>query len=387
MKFPTKKTLIIALTLLLLASNFIASTAQASAPAAVVHAVLFYSPTCPHCHKVITETLTPMLKQYGDQLQILGIDVTQEAGGKLYDAAVKFYNIPQNRRGVPTLIVADTILVGDQEIPAKFPDMVKNGLATGGINWPKLPDLVIPPTTTSAPQATAPADATQPTGTATPVSGAASNITADTQIPNETAAATGEDPIGMVIGWGLMIGMLLALGYAVWRLADYWQDVSDLLAQSATATTLITHWMVPLIAIAGIGVAAYLSYIEITSATAVCGPIGHCNEVQASPYAKIFGIPVGILGVINYVGIIGLWFGARTKNTAIASWSAALMLALTVFGVLFSIYLTYVELFLIHAVCVWCMTSALITTILMLIALVATTNLPYDDPDTIETVS
>lgn len=350
-----------------------ATRAQSSAPDAVVHAVLFYSPTCPHCHKVITETLSPMLEQYGDQLLILGIDVTQDAGAKMYDAAVKFYNIPQNRRGVPTLIVADTILVGDQEIPDQFPGIVEKGLADGGIDWPALPDLVIPPTATPAPTTQ------EPAGTATAITAAASNLTADTQIPNRTAEAAGDDPVGMAIGWGLMIAMLLALGYAVWRLAEHWQDITDIVAQAAVPYDAIKHWSIILLAVMGIGVAAYLSYIEITSATAVCGPIGHCNEVQASPYAKIFGIPVAILGLINYVAIIVLWLGARMKNATLAAWSAVLMLALTIFGVLFSVYLTYVELLLIHAVCAWCMTSALITTLLMLIALAATTNLPFED--------
>ncbi len=357
-----------------------ATRAQSAPPDAVVRAVLFYSPTCPHCHKVITETLSPMLEQYGDQLLILGIDVTQEAGAKMYDAAVKFYNIPQNRRGVPTLIVADTILVGDQEIPEQFPGIVEKGLADGGIDWPTLPDLVIPPTATPAPT-----DGTaQPAVTATAISAAASNITADTQIPDKTAEAAGDDPVGMAIGWGLMAAMLLALGYAIWRLAADWQDITDLLAQNAAANAAVKHWSIPLLAILGIGVAIYLSYIEITSATAVCGPIGHCNVVQASPYAKIFGIPVAVLGLINYAALIALWLGARAKNAPLAAWSAVLMLALTVFGVLFSIYLTYVELMLIHAVCAWCMTSALITTILMLIALAGTTRLPYDEdlPDT-----
>ena len=322
-----------------------------------------------------------MLKQYGDQLLILGIDVTQEAGAKMYDAAVKYYDIPQNRRGVPTLIVADTILVGDQEIPEQFPGIVEKGLADGGIDWPSLPDLVIPPTATPAPDT----GANQPAATATAITAAASNLTADTQIPDRTAEAAGDDPVGMAIGWGLMVVMLLALGYAVWRIAENWQDITDLLAQNAVANAAIRHWSIILLAILGIGIAIYLSYIEITSATAVCGPIGHCNVVQASPYAKILGIPVAVLGLINYVALIVLWLGARAKNAAIAGWSAVLMLALTVFGVLFSIYLTYVELILIHAVCAWCMTSALITTILMLIALAGTTGLPFDEepPETV----
>ncbi len=188
-----------------------------------------------------------------------------------------------------------------------------------------------------------------------------------------------DDPIGMGIAWVLMVGMLIALAFAVWRLATYWEDVADIFAGEATPTRLIRHWVVPVLAVVGIAISMYLTYIETTSATAVCGPIGNCNMVQASPYARLFGIPVGVLGAINYAAILAFWAGARAKNLKIAAWSTGLMLALTLFGVLFSIYLTYVELRLIFAVCIYCMTSAVITTALMLITLVATTALPFEE--------
>lgn len=198
-------------------------------------------------------------------------------------------------------------------------------------------------------------------------------------VARATAQSPADDPIGMGIGWALMVGMLIALAYAVWRLAAYWPDISDILAGEVAPTRILGHWIVPVLGVVGIAVAVYLTYIESTGAAAVCGPVGHCNVVQASPYARIFGIPVGLLGVMNYIAVIVFWLGARAKAGQIAVWSAVLMLALTLFGVLFSIYLTYVELRLIFAVCIYCMTSALITTILMLIALTATTALPLDE--------
>jgi thiol-disulfide isomerase/thioredoxin len=50
----------------------------------VVRAVLFYSPTCGHCEFVINQTILPMTKEYGDQLQVIGIDVTQQDGQALF---------------------------------------------------------------------------------------------------------------------------------------------------------------------------------------------------------------------------------------------------------------------------------------------------------------
>ena len=108
---------------------------------AVVRAVLFYSPSCGHCHQVINELLLPMLEQYGNQLQISGIDTAQDAGAQLYHAAHEVYQVPPERRGVPTLVVGDTVLVGSREIPMRFPGLVEEGLAAGGIDWPDIPGL------------------------------------------------------------------------------------------------------------------------------------------------------------------------------------------------------------------------------------------------------
>jgi protein-disulfide isomerase len=107
----------------------------------VVQVVLFYSPTCSHCHYVITEVLVPLVNEYGDQLQILAIDSTQPNGAALYHATVKRYEIPLERQGVPTLIIGDMVLVGSGEIPAQFPALVEEQLAAGGVGWPDIPEL------------------------------------------------------------------------------------------------------------------------------------------------------------------------------------------------------------------------------------------------------
>ena len=71
--------------------------AQAQDP--VVHAVLFYSQTCPHCHKVITEDLPPLVEKYGDQLVIAGIDTHTEEGSQLYQSAIEHFQIPAGAIG------------------------------------------------------------------------------------------------------------------------------------------------------------------------------------------------------------------------------------------------------------------------------------------------
>jgi len=107
----------------------------------VVHALLFYSPSCPHCLKVITEDLPPIIDKYRDQILILGINTYTEEGNEFFHAAARHFNIPREHMGVPMMVVGDIILVGSYEIPQQFPNIIETGLVAGGIDWPGIPGL------------------------------------------------------------------------------------------------------------------------------------------------------------------------------------------------------------------------------------------------------
>ena len=89
----------------------------------VVRAVLFYSPTCGHCELVINETILPMIAEYGDQLQVIGVDVTQPEGQQLFLVALEKFGV--ERGGVPFLVMDNFYLVGSGDIPAQFPGLVE----------------------------------------------------------------------------------------------------------------------------------------------------------------------------------------------------------------------------------------------------------------------
>ena len=129
-------------------------------------------------------------------------------------------------------------------------------------------------------------------------------------------------------------------------------------------------------ALAGLGVAAYLAYVEISRVEAICGPVGQCNIVQSSAYAHILGVPVALLGIVSYVAILVLWLAQKYLADRLGTWPTLGLMVVTIFGTLFSIYLTLLELFVIHAVCVWCLSSAVITLILMLMVVVPATAKP-----------
>ena len=119
----------------------------------------------------------------------------------------------------------------------------------------------------------------------------------------------------------------------------------------------------------GFGVAGYLAYVEVVQVAAVCGPVGDCNTVQQSEYARLFGIlPVGVMGLAGYVGIFLAWLVAGFAKGKIADFAALSLFGMAVSGTLFSIYLTFLEPFVIGATCAWCLTSAVLMTVLMLVS-------------------
>ncbi len=125
-------------------------------------------------------------------------------------------------------------------------------------------------------------------------------------------------------------------------------------------------WAVPALVVLGVGVAGYLSYIEMTHVEAVCGPVGDCNTVNQSGYAVLFGVlPVGILGLMGYGVVILFWSMARFASGAMREVGALGGWAAVLFGTLFSVYLTFLEPFVIGATCAWCLTSAVVMTLLL----------------------
>jgi uncharacterized membrane protein len=112
----------------------------------------------------------------------------------------------------------------------------------------------------------------------------------------------------------------------------------------------------------GLGVASYLTYVHYSGIPPVCTAGGSCLKVQTSAYSKLAGVPVALMGLIGYVAILGSLLFAETETSRFAT----LIFTLAGFG--FSAYLTYRELFTIHAICEWCASSAGIMTILTLLA-------------------
>jgi len=342
--------------------------AQESEP--VVRAVLFYSPSCPHCHKVINEDLPPLFEKYDKQLEIFGIDVSQLDGQILYQAAIQRFSITKRNQGVPTLVVDDVVLVGSLGIPERFPGLIEQYLAQGGVDWPDIPGLgkaLSAPTAEENPTASYTAQPTAHQATPVPATVSPTSVpptptpgiflTRDQNTNWQDKLA--RDPTGNTLAIIVLIGMLAAV---IW---------SVIIFLSRPGKFPDNDWscLIPILCTIGFSVAGYLAYVETTQVTAVCGPIGDCNTVQQSEYARLFGIlPIGILGLFGYIAISIAWIFARFTKGPFSNLATLSILFMTTSGTLFSIYLTFLEPFVIGATCAWCLTSSIIMTILMLLS-------------------
>lgn len=107
------------------------------------------------------------------------------------------------------------------------------------------------------------------------------------------------------------------------------------------------------LALAGIAVAGYLTWVHYADIEPLCTGVSECERVQTSSYAEIHGLPVALIGLAGYTGILA---------TALMSMPAARLVGayLAFTGAGFSVYLTWVELAQIDAICQWCITSAVL---------------------------
>ena len=319
--------------------------AKAQTEQPVVHAVMFWIDTCSHCSFVREEVLPPLQAKFQEQLKIFQIQIkTATDLDQLYQIAEGF-GMAKEDVGVPFIIIGDQVLIGSAQIPDELPGLIEQYLAVGGVGYPDIPLLadVLPPT---IPTAVLP------------------DITHLVETSASAEAVLSDRPDGYWLAIVVMAGMVAALLFVA---------ITVLRVAPSLPRFFSAHWMgiaLPVLCLFGLGVAGYLAYVETHAVQAMCGPVGDCNAVQSSPYALLFGLlPIGVLGVIGYLIILAAWGYQRLRNGRMADWASIAMFGMALFGVIFSLYLTYLEPFVIKAVCIWCITSAAIMTLLLFVTL------------------
>ncbi len=132
---------------------------------------------------------------------------------------------------------------------------------------------------------------------------------------------------------------------------------------------MIRRQAIVLLALVGLLVATYLWLYKIgVLGELQCGT-GDCEYVQTSRYAELFGIPVAFYGVVGYVALFAAGLAGLQPRFATDRRVAAGLAALASVGFAFTLYLTAIELFVLHAVCRWCVGSAVIMTAIWVLSI------------------
>ncbi|GAC1684163.1 MAG: hypothetical protein NVS9B3_02250 [Gemmatimonadaceae bacterium] len=124
-----------------------------------------------------------------------------------------------------------------------------------------------------------------------------------------------------------------------------------------------------LLALAGLFVSLYLTLYKIGVVGQLACSIGSCETVQLSRWSTLLGLPVAAWGVGFYIAALGLALAGVQPRWEGSPTVAVALLALTGWGVCFSAWLTGLEVFVLHAICQWCVVSALVTVALFALAL------------------
>jgi uncharacterized membrane protein len=265
--------------------------------------------------------------RYQEKLILIGIDVTENDGKNIYQSALNQFKVPDDRIGVPMLVVGDKVLVGDVEIPQQFPSLIDQGLANGGVQLPNIPGLD-------------------------------RNFLSSIKISTDRTLAERfmGDLAGNILAVIILVGMIVSVTLIM-------------LAYIRGRGAVNLHWpawIIPTLSVLGMVVAGYLTYVHASNTRAFCGPIGDCNAVQESTYASLFGVlPVAILGFVGYMDILAAWLVQVYGPPEWRKFAAGAIWFFAWIGVFFTVYLTFLEPFVIGASCVWCLASAVLITLIL----------------------
>ncbi len=306
--------------------------------------ILFFTPDCIECLELINEAVPTAFDESSSDNSILVVDNSAPDGGQLFLELLISREIPPNAR-LPIFVTQKEIWSGKEAISSHLTKLLKSPqeyLSSDQFQGSQVADLLNPNSSQS-----------QPTSFL---------ISKDTRLKKQSLfdffyGNFLKDPIGNGIAVIVLFGMIFSLMY-----------IFKQLIAKPTAGQLTLSSLYPLLCLVAMGIAVYLFISGMVESELSCGPVGECNTVQQSKYSKLFGIiPVSLLGILGYVACIMFWLAARydvwnqKRLFVVSAW------AFSVIAVGFFAYLTFLEPFVIGATCIWCVTSAVVTTISALV--------------------
>ena len=127
---------------------------------------------------------------------------------------------------------------------------------------------------------------------------------------------------------------------------------------------------IAVLSLVGILIALYLTLYKIGIIGSLTCTVGSCETVNTSRWATLLGLPVAAWGLAAYVALFALAMAGTTERYATSRAVSWLLVAIAGWSVLFSGWLTYLELFVIHAICIWCVTSAVLLVVILVVSVV-----------------
>jgi uncharacterized membrane protein len=131
---------------------------------------------------------------------------------------------------------------------------------------------------------------------------------------------------------------------------------------------MIYRMTAALLSLAGLFISGYLYLYKIGRIGSLACGTGGCETVQLSSWSRFAGLEVSLIGVLGYAGLLALSLASLQAGEA-RSWLVRPLALAAGFGVAFTVYLTYLELFVIHAICRWCVASGAIILAIFVVAL------------------
>jgi uncharacterized membrane protein len=131
----------------------------------------------------------------------------------------------------------------------------------------------------------------------------------------------------------------------------------------------VTRMAIALLSLVGLMIAGYLTMYKLGYLGVIQCTIGGCEKVQTSRFADFLGLPVSLWGMGAYVTLLVLAMLGLQPRFMRERWVALGLFGVSAVGVAFSGYLTYLEAFVIHAWCQWCVISAILVTIIFLLSI------------------
>ena len=310
----------------------------------IFKAVYFYKNNCSECETVLKSTLPALKEKYGDQLEILAVNNGSSKGGDLYLNGLLEMGISFSHN-LPLLLMHKSYLSGYDQISKTFPELIGEKLKYESVDWPHINGLK---------ELLVEIDQQPLQGQIFWIKAGQSNWI---QLKKDNVIETfNRDFVGNTVAVFVLLGMIICI------IGTF----TVFIKTEVTAPTDFPIWIIPVLSLVGLFISGYMTYTGMSNTKAVCGPIGDCNTVQQSSYSYLFGIfRVSVLGFISYLMILVNWCFKIFGPLKLKGISTLSVFGISTLGVLFFIYLTFLEPFVIGASCAWCLSAAIVMTAIM----------------------